>query len=149
MNQQPEEQQPQGQQGLESPAYRQRLMRKLNCLIAVLEVATAKVRRSMEGNTGDMERLNRIQQNLNDTLAVCRRAKAALEKRAELPGDLAAQLKETKQISAPQDGQVLRAHRGRMVEMSSNAEFERFHRRPPISRSELKSIDWDSLSAQL
>jgi hypothetical protein len=149
MNQQPEEQLPQGQKDLESPAYRQRLMRKLNCLIAVLEVATAKVRRSMEGKDADVERLSRIQQNLNETLSVCRRAKSALEKREALPSDLPAHLAETKQLPAPQEGATLRAHRGRMVEMSSNAEFERFHKRAPISRSELKAIDWASLEAQL
>ena len=44
MDHQPEEQRENGQKNLESPAYRQRLMRKLNCLIAVLEVATAKRR---------------------------------------------------------------------------------------------------------
>jgi len=56
-------------------------MRKLNCLIAVLEVATAKVKKSMDGSPPDAERLARICANLQSTLEVCQRARTALEKR--------------------------------------------------------------------
>lgn len=149
MEQQPEEQRENGQKNLESPAYRQRLMRKLNCLIAVLEVATAKVRRSLEHKDADVERLGRIQQNLSETLAVCRRAKAALEKRDALPEGLPAQLAEAQALAAPRSEPVLRARRGRMVEMSSNLEFERFRRRGPITSADLRTVDWNKLSAEL
>ncbi|MEZ5975946.1 MAG: hypothetical protein R3E96_14220 [Planctomycetota bacterium] len=73
---------------LESPEYRERLMRKINCLIAVLEVASAKVKRSLNGPEPDMERLVRIQTNLASTLEVCRRARRALERRETLPEGL-------------------------------------------------------------
>jgi hypothetical protein len=56
-------------------------MRKLNCLIAVLEVATAKVRKSMVGSPPDSERLARICANLESTLEVCQRARTALQRR--------------------------------------------------------------------
>ncbi len=60
---------------LEDPEYRERLMRKLNCLIAVLEVANAKVKRSLAGPAPDIERLEKIRTNLTSTLEVCRKAK--------------------------------------------------------------------------
>src|SRR5262245_14467636 len=78
MSSQPEEQ-PYSDSHLESPGYRRRLLRKLNTLIAVLEVACAKVRRSLEGPNPDVERLTRIQSNLKETLQVCLRAKRALD----------------------------------------------------------------------
>ena len=74
-----EQQEPFRESHLDSPEYRERLMRKLNCLIAVLEVATAKVDRSIEGPGADVERLGRIRTNLRGTLDVCLRARAALE----------------------------------------------------------------------
>jgi uncharacterized protein YhaN len=135
--------------GLESAEYRERLRNKLNCLIAVLEVATAKVRRSLEHKDADVERLGRIQQNLSETLAVCRRAKSALEKRDALPEGLPAQLAAAEALAAPGTEPVLRARRGRMVEMSSNLEFERFRRRAPITRADLSAVDWNKLSAEL
>ena len=73
---------------LESPEYRDRLMRKLNALIAVLEVATAKVRKSLSGSEPDTERLTKIQANLASTLEVCQRARRALERREALPEGL-------------------------------------------------------------
>ena len=77
---------------LDSAEYRERLMRKLNTLIAVLEVANAKVRRSLAGPAPDVERLTRIQKNLADTLSVCLRARSALEKRGNLPQGLSQDL---------------------------------------------------------
>ena len=77
MSSQPEER-PYSDSHLDSPEYRKRLLRKLNTLIAVLEVACAKVRRSLTGPDADVERLLRIQKNLKDTLQVCLRAKKAL-----------------------------------------------------------------------
>ena len=76
---QPEEH-PYSDAHLDSPEYRKRLLRKLNTLIAVLEVACAKVRRSLAGTDPDVARLTRIQNNLKETLQVCLRAKCALER---------------------------------------------------------------------
>ena len=94
MTSQPDER-PFSESNLESPEYRARLQRKLNCLIAVLEVACAKVRRSLTGPDADTERLTRIQKNLQDTLNVCQRAKRALERaqaEAEVRGILSREL---------------------------------------------------------
>ena len=141
---------------LESPAYRQRLMRKLNCLIAVLEVACAKVRRSMDGPEPDVERLTRIQKNLTQTLDVCRRAKVALEKREALPGDLPGQLAEISSIDSLEtddefggEAFEVRPHRGRMVEMQSADEATRFESMGPISGDELNGLDFDDLARRL
>ena len=80
--------QPFHESDLDSPEYRDRLMRKLNALIAVLEVATAKVRKSLAGPAPDVQRLTKIQSNLTSTLEVCRRARRALERREALPEGL-------------------------------------------------------------
>jgi len=77
----PPQEEPFSESHLGSPEYRDQLMRKLNCLIAVLEVATAKVKKSMDGSPPDSERLARICANLQSTLEVCQRARTALEKR--------------------------------------------------------------------
>lgn len=65
---------------LNSEEYRERLTRKLNCLIALLEVAMARVRRSLAGPAPDVERLTKIRTNLQSTLEVCLRARTALER---------------------------------------------------------------------
>jgi hypothetical protein len=149
------EEKPFSQASFDSPAYRQRLMRKLNCLIAVLEVACAKVRRSLEGPDADRERLARIQKNLRDTLEVCQRAKRALERREQLPEDLPRQIRdaaatEDERRAASFGGEhVLRARRGAMVEMTSNDEYERFASRGAISAVEVASCDLDELTRQL
>lgn len=143
------EEKPFSSASFDSPAYRQRLRTKLNCLIAVLEVACAKVRRSLESTDADEERLARIQTNLRDTLEVCQRAKRALERREALPEDLPAQLREVAEVREPAVEKVLRARRGRMVEMSSNAEFERFGAMGAIESQELEACDLDELIARL
>jgi hypothetical protein len=140
---------------LESPAYRQRLMRKINCLIAVLEVACAKVRRSLDAPDADTQRLERIQSNLTQTLDVCRRAKGALERREQLPGDLPSQLAEISNLDSLGDkhgdgeDRVLRPHRGKYVEFASDDEAQRFDSMGPIAKDELDGLDLDELSRRL
>lgn len=136
---------------LEDPEYRDRLMRKLNCLIAVLEVANAKVKRSLAGPAPDVERLTRIRTNLSSTLEVCRRAKRALERREELPDGLPENLAEV----------VRRAGKPRVVkrppsmprranvEMTSPEEHRRFEEMGPISGDEAASVDFDELARRL
>jgi hypothetical protein len=131
---------------LDSPEYRQRLQRKLNCLIAVLEVACAKVRRSLTGKDADVERLTRIQKNLQDTLKVCKRAKRALERREGLPRDLPGAL-----TSAVDGAKPLRARTsgGSFIEMSNPEELEKFEGMGPIDESELAGVNFDELSRLL
>lgn len=132
---------------LDSPEYRQRLHRKLNCLIAVLEVACAKVRRSLGGKDADVERLTRIQKNLQDTLAVCQRAKRALERREALPDDLPSTLSGAVESANASD--LVPRTRGRSVEMADSEELAKFEGMGPIGASEIASVDYDELTRML
>ncbi len=127
---------------LEDPAYRLRLLRKLNCLFAVLEVATARVKRALAQPDSDLERLSRIRTNLGSTMDVCRRAKKALERQEGLPEGLPENL-------AAIAGGGQRLPEGARVEMRSRAEFECFSAMGPILRDELEACDLDRLIQRL
>ena len=149
MTSQPDER-PFSESNLESPEYRARLQRKLNCLIAVLEVACAKVRRSLTGPDADTERLTRIQKNLQDTLNVCQRAKRALERRESLPADLPDALASTIESSTEDIAEQTRPNRvsrpgGMVFEMSDAEEFEKFQGLGPIESGDIRSVDFDEL----
>src|SRR5262245_25045995 len=140
---------------LESPEYRERLMRKLNCLIAVLEVATAKVRKSLDGPSADVERLARIRTNLQSTLDVCLRARAALERREELPKDLPPDLTRMaaelpRALSAHSDPQPPTSlPRGAKVEFDSAEARSRFRSLASIDRRHIALVDWADPSRRL
>ena len=148
--------QPFSESYLNSPEYRERLMRKLNTLIAVLEVAAAKVRRSMDGTGADLEKLGRIRKNLQDTLDVCVRARTALEHRGQITGALADDLSKV----SPELAQSARAlhEAGAMAkpepvasagDWSSAAEAARLAKHPRIQPEEVWTCDLDLLSRQL
>ncbi len=132
---------------LDSPEYRERLMRKINCLIAVLEVASAKVKRSIDGPSPDMDRLVRIQTNLTSTLEVCRRARRALERRETLPEGLPENLAAVVRQVGKEKPKGL--PEGSMQELSSPEESERFKGMGAIKQEEIKSVDFDALSRSL
>lgn len=136
---------------LASPEYRERLMRKLNCLIAVLEVATAKVRKNMAGSPKDSERLTRIFANLQSTLEVCVRARLALQRRqavfqAPPPTTITPQLppRDSKSSPAPVQGP-----RRAGSDLSTNAEKKKFAKLPPIDRIAISGCDLDDLAKRL
>ncbi len=131
---------------LDSPEYRTRLMRKLNTLIAVLEVACAKVRRSLVNPDADTERLNRIHKNLKDTLQVCLRAKRALERCEKLPEGLPSSL--TRGIGDEAEARTERLH-GAGVEMSSAEETDKFAELGPIDPQEIRATDINELCRRL
>lgn len=123
---------------LESRQYRTKLLTKLNCLIAVLEVALAKVGRSLEEPTANSDRLTRIRSNLENTLAICHRARRTLQRALDARG------------STPAD----RAARRKMsyrdyIELSSIDEYRKFKTLPPISPDDLASADFDELMRRL
>ena len=143
---------------LNSAEYRERLMRKLNCLIAVLEVASAKVRRSLAGPAPDVEKLKRIKKNLQDTLTVCRRARTALEKRGSLPAGVTQELADTvnPDLLDPRQLEELRKARaaaqdskGVQVEMSSEEEKRKFEDMGKIDSSMIWDCDLDDLARRL
>jgi hypothetical protein len=141
---------------LDSAEYRERLKRKLNCLIAVLEVATAKVKQSLAGPAPDVERLTRIQKNLQDTLDVCVRARTALDKRGVLPAnlshDLAAAVNPTLLGAdvAAKSAPSARSSVGQAGASEMNAvEKTKFARLPKIDRTMIGACDFDELSKLL
>ncbi|MEM8711042.1 MAG: hypothetical protein AAGG01_08825 [Planctomycetota bacterium] len=147
MSQQPSE--PFKNSDLESPEYRERLMRKLNTLIAVLEVASAKVDRSIDGPGADIERLAKIRTNLTSTLEVCRRARKALERREELPEGLPENLAEVVRSAGKHRIEPKRLPIGAGAEMSSADERRRFERMGSIKGEEIAEVDLDDLAAKL
>ena len=138
------EDQPYSDSHLESPAYRKRLLRKLNTLIAVLEVACAKVRRSLQGPEADVERLTRIHKNLKDTLGVCQRAKKALQRHEALPDDLPPILGD--QLAGEAEAMGLEEAPSGEV---TRQEKQRFDELGPISNEEIRGVDLDDLCNKL
>jgi len=149
MNQEPHDESFQ-ETNLNSPEYRERLMRKLNCLIAVLEVATAKVRKSLADPAADVERLTRIRTNLQSTLDVCMRARTALERREalpkELPENLSQVIEETRVVELR--GQKRSPQSGARSD-PRKAERRKFESMGTIQKSEIVRVDLDELTRKL
>jgi hypothetical protein len=147
------QEEPFSEASLNSPEYRERLMRKLNCLIAVLEVATAKVKKSLDSPSADMERLVRIRSNLQSTLDVCLRARAALERREALPKELPANLAQVVDDVAFEPGEKklpVKKRSGRARnEFTSKDERIKFKRLPPIDARLIRSCDLEALTRRL
>lgn len=127
--------------GLGSSEYRTRLLTKLNCLIAVLEVAIAKITRSMEAPGANEDRLLKIRANLENTLSICARAKQSLEKSM------------TPALPAP-EARAIGNHSANMtyrdyVELGSIEEYQKFKKMTPITGHEISSVDVDDLIRRL
>lgn len=152
MSQNPQEE-PFSEASLDSPEYRERLIRKLNCLIAVLEVATAKVRKTLATSSGDTERLVRIRTNLQSTLDVCLRARAALERRESLPKELPANLTQVIQDSTQERVEDKAAAQvpveKRRSDARSGGEMKKFERMGPIDRRLVEACDIEELTRKL
>jgi hypothetical protein len=128
---------------LGSAEYRARLLTKLNCLIAVLEVAITKISRSMELPGANEERLSKIRNNLQNTLSICSRAKQTLEKSIETskatPATTSPARTPTKSRMSYRD----------YIELSSIEEYQKFKGMSPIRAEELASADFDDLLRKL
>ncbi len=127
---------------LGSAEYRARLLTKLNCLIAVLEVAIAKIARSIDLPGANEERLVRIRSNLENTLQICMRAKQTLERRLLADGSARTRATRTREAK---DGMSYRDY----VELSSIDEYQKFKTLPPIQSDELQTLDLDELARRL
>ena len=122
---------------LGSAEYRTRLTTKLNCLIAVLEVAIAKITKSMETPGANEERLTKIRGNLENTLSICHRAKQTLDK-----------TRSNKQTQRRDGDSKLMTARD-YVELTSIEEYRKFRNMKPITSDEVSEIDFDELSRRL
>jgi hypothetical protein len=134
-------------QSLSSEEYRVRLVNKLNCLIAVLEVAISKITRSVDTAPDRADRLLKIRANLENTLAICRRARGTLETKstasAQMPPKQLPPAKHAKR------GDVEKMTYRDYVEFLSVEEYRRFKTLPPITDREIKSLDFDNLIGRL
>ena len=122
---------------LGSAEYRTRLTTKLNCLIAVLEVAIAKITKSMETPGANEERLTKIRGNLENTLSICHRAKQTLDK-----------TRSNKQTQRRDGDSKLMTARD-YGELTSIEEYRKFRNMKPITSDEVSEIDFDELSRRL
>ncbi|MCA8958830.1 MAG: hypothetical protein KDC87_22320 [Planctomycetes bacterium] len=126
--------------GLSSAEYRAKLLTKLNCLIAVLQVAIAKISRSIDLPGANQERLTKIRGNLENTLSICERAKSTLERGTDTA------VRQRPRAGHGDDGKM--SYRD-YVELSSIDEYRKFKSLPPITPSELDSVDLDGLIRKL
>jgi hypothetical protein len=133
----PEQNTPNLPEALSSAEYRTRLTTKLNCLIAVLEVAIAKITKSLDVPGANEERLLKIRGNLENTLSICHRAKQTLDR--SVAG------KSPTPNPAERHAMTARDY----VELTSIDEYRKFRRMEPISPAELASIDFDELARRL
>lgn len=122
---------------LSSVEYRARLTTKLNCLIAVLEVAIGKITKSMDVPGANEERLLKIRGNLENTLAICHRAKQTLDRTSSAKAT--ATKVEDKRAMTARD----------YVELTSIDEYRKFRTMEPITRDDLAAIDFDELARRL
>lgn len=117
--------------------YRARLMTKLNCLIAVLEVAIGKITRSIDLPGANEERLLKIRSNLENTLAICHRARSTLEKSGP------------SRPLAARDTALGKMTARDYVELSSIDEYRKFKQLEAIRREDLSAVDFDELARRL
>jgi len=124
-------------EALGSAEYRARLTTKLNCLIAVLEVAIAKITKSMDVPGANEERLAKIRGNLENTLSICHRAKQTLDRTAA-----------GKAVARPDARRSSMTARD-YVELTSIDEYRKFRHMEPITKDDLAAIDFDELARRL
>lgn len=129
---------PQLPQALGSAEYRARLTTKLNCLIAVLEVAIAKISKSMDVPGANEERLLKIRGNLQNTLAICHRARQTLDRTAS-----------TMKANGVASAEGIQMTARDYVELSSIDEYRKFRRMEPIAKDEIQKVDLDDLARRL
>jgi len=132
----PSNEQPHEPDMISSSDYRARLMTKLNCLVAVLEVAIAKISKSMGLPGANEERLLKIRSNLENTLAICHRAKQTLERI-------------DRKSPSVSDAERRKMNARDYVELSSIDEYRKFKSMEPIQQSEALEIDFDELARRL
>jgi translation initiation factor 1 (eIF-1/SUI1) len=136
-------------QELSTAEYQKRLLNKLNCLIAVLEVAIGKITTTVDGDESKAERLGKIRNNLENTLGICRRAKRTLEAKIE-GGDSSAKSQPSTAAETECELPKKRPLSFRnYVELSSIDEFRKFKKLEPISEDELSDVDLDELAKKL
>lgn len=119
--------------------YKSRLRTKITCLIAVLDVALAKIQRSMELPGTDPARMKKIAGNLENTRTICERALKTLD------GVTPAQ----EQKIFNEEPEPQRMGMREYIELTSIDEYNKFKNLPPISADEVASVDINKLVEEL
>ena len=130
------------QSSLSSAEYRAKLLTKLNCLIAVLQVAIAKISKGLDLPGANEERLSKVRTNLENTLSICKRAKGTLEKGMGMAPRRRLDARRTQEDPAKMSYRDY-------VELSSIDEYKKFKGLPPIEEDNLSSVDLDELIQKL
>ena len=137
--------------GMNAEEYKLRLLNKLNCLIAVLEVAITKINKTIETTKSNPDKLNKIKKNLENTLAICKRAKDTLERKIKQKDY---KIENTGSCSISHQNKINKNKEGKMtyrdyVELSSIKEYQKFKKLPPIKIEEVKKTNVDELIKKL
>jgi len=103
-----------------------KLLLKLRALVAVIKVALEKIVRAREEH-GTSDRLDKVENNLINTLSICARAMKTIQ---ELP---------TLGRQATPSGAR------EYVEMATVDEYRKFQQLPPITLDEVADVDIDAL----
>lgn len=111
--------------------YRNKLILKLKALVAVLRVAIQKLEHAGDQPGVDLERINKITDNLHNTLQICNRALDTLQKTGT-----------TARKPSPSGAREY-------TEMSSVDEYRKFQDMPPITSDEVAATDINDLIQQL
>ncbi len=120
---------------LADPAFRRKLLNKVEALISVLEVARSRVEDNLEGNGTEAARLRKVMVNLEHTLSVCHRARRIL-----------LQAGDTNAIVPHAGNQMqLKMTFRDYVEVMSFAEYCRFRTLGPVTPSEIRQTDLEVL----
>ncbi len=124
---------------MNSDEYRSKLAAKLNALIAVLEIAIKKIERSLEqsNDSGDNdERLQKIHENLRNTMVTCIRAKGML-------------LKGLREAENKQPAKTAPSGAREYTEMLSLDEYRKFQSMSPIDMKDIAEVDLRDLCNKL
>ena len=114
------------------------------------ELALVKVRRNGEGAGMEPDRLQAMTDNIDNTLAICLRARRALEMGRAVEKDLA----EVMQAATFLDGEPGHGNGERMsyrdyVELSSLAEYAKFRDLPPLQAEDVATCNLELLAHRL
>jgi len=132
--------------------YRTRIIMKLNTLIGVLQVAIARIEKSMSSPNVNKEQLGKIRNNLRKTVELCSKSKRTLEDGATPSekefGQLFTDYNITEGESLRQGSSAPSGARA-YTELSNIDEYRKFQAQPPITAEEVAEVDMEDLIDKL
>jgi len=113
------------------------MRRKVQGLVAILEIALARIRVEMENPGADLPRLRRVKENLTRTHRVCKQTLGKLEESLAEALEVCLQPR-TEPMSCRE-----------YVELSSLEEYHRLRDLPPVRFEEIQEVNLDGLGERL